>query len=58
MNLTALSISHAVQRRDARVTADRKAGIDRLDVSSFRKDFELHVSVGQRVHRCGVRRRA
>jgi hypothetical protein len=48
VHLPALSEPHAIQRFDARVTANGQARIDCLDVTDFREELELHVSAGQR----------
>jgi len=48
MHLLALSVAHPIQRFDAGVTANGQARIDWLDVTDFREELELHVSVGQR----------
>ena len=48
VHLPALPVAHAIQRFDARVTANGHARIDRLDVTNLGKHLELHVSVGQR----------
>jgi hypothetical protein len=48
VHLLALSVPHAIQSFDARLTANGQARIDCLDVTDFREELELHVSVGQR----------
>jgi hypothetical protein len=61
VHLPALSVAHAIQRFDARATANGHARIDCLDVADFREELELHVSVGQRASpeaAGGVARRA
>ena len=47
VHLPVFPIAHAIQRLDARVAANGLARIDRLDVTDFREDLELHVLVGQ-----------
>ena len=47
MNLPVFPVAHAIQCLDPCVSADGLARIDRLDVTDFREDLELHVLVGQ-----------